>query len=124
MAFPADPLASLCCFCWCDLRPELRDSCESLRGLKRIDAISKKPELEPETQTSNPYRNQSSTQQTELPELAAPNFQPRTRRKTRCPTKNKQTKTTRPTARLQNTKIGANPILNLNQTVVKKRLLL
>lgn len=82
-----------------------------------------KPELEPETQTSNPYRNQSSTQQTELPELAAPNFKPRTRRKTQpvAQPKTTQPKTTRPTACLQNPKIGANPILNLNQAMVKKK---
>jgi hypothetical protein len=76
------------------------------------------PELEPETQTSTPYRNQSSTQKTEPPELVAPNLKPRNRGK---PQPVAQPKTTRPTACLQNPKIGANPILNLNQAMVKKK---
>jgi hypothetical protein len=42
-----------------------------------FENFPKKPEPELDTQTSKTYRNQSSTQQPELPELAAPNSQSR-----------------------------------------------
>jgi hypothetical protein len=52
----------------------------------------KKPEPGLDTQTSKTYRNQSSHQQPELPELVATNFKPRTRLQARSVAKPKTTK--------------------------------
>jgi hypothetical protein len=67
-------------------------------SIKRIDATyTQKTEPEPDTQTSKTYRNQSSPQQPELPELAVKNFKPQTRYQTQPetnPKKPTQPKTT------------------------------